>query len=81
MEPNENQPQKTLKLLNLERELAGENAQEVYQRHDAQLADLQRRAKEEAAQPQSPEEFQRLEKLQAGVLAARKVLKFALLNR
>lgn len=67
-----------LKLLNLEKDLAGPNRHEVYRRHDETLASLQKRIMEEQRNSLPPEEYQQAEKLRLGVIAARKVLKFAL---
>jgi hypothetical protein len=69
-----------IRLLNLEKELAGPGREEVFVRRDAQLAAIQKRALEELKHPLEPAEYERIDRLREGVVAARKVLRFAMKN-
>ena len=81
MAENDSQPKDgRIRLLNLEKDLAGPERDAVFARRDAQLAAIQKRAMEELQQPLEPAEYARIDKLREGVVAARKVLRFAMKN-
>ena len=79
-EPESQEKGGRIRLLNLEKELAGPEREAVFARRDAQLAAIQKRAAEELQRPLEPDEYARVEKLRDGVVAARKVLRFAMKN-
>lgn len=69
--------QEPLRLLEIERELAGPGAQEALARHDAVLAGLGRRIDDALAAGVPPEEYPKIESLREANILARKLLRLA----
>ena len=66
-----------LRLLEIEKELAGPDAAAALRRHDAVLAGLDARLAEALARGLPPEEYERCELLKEANVVARKVLRLA----
>ena len=66
-----------LRLLEIEKELAGPDAAEALRRYDAVLAGLDARLAEALARGLSPEEYERCASLKEANVVARKVLRLA----
>ena len=66
-----------LRLLEIERELAGPDAAAALRRHDAVLAGLDARLAEALARGLPPEEYERCALLKEANVVARKVLRLA----
>ena len=66
-----------IRLLEIEKELAGPNAAEALRRYDAVLAGLDARLAETIARGLPPEEYERCASLKEANVVARKVLRLA----
>lgn len=66
-----------LRLLEIERELAGPDAAAALRRHDAVLSGLDARLAEALARGLPPEEYERCERLKEANTIARKILRLA----
>ncbi len=70
-------PSEPVRLLDIERELAGPDAQSALARHDAVLAGLSARIEQAMRQGLSTDEFQKVQALQEANTTARKILRLA----
>ena len=70
-----------LRLLEIEKELAGPDAAAALRRHDAVLAGLDARLAEALARGLPPEEYEKCERLKEANVVARKVLRPAAASR
>ncbi len=70
-------PSEPIRLLDIERELAGPEADAALARHDAVLAALDARLRAAIDSGLAPEEFARTEDLRKANIVARKVLRLA----
>ena len=69
-----------LRLLEIEKELAGPDAAEALRRYDAVLSGLDARLAEALARGLPPEEYERCARLKEANVVARKVLRLAAAN-
>lgn len=70
-----------LKLLDIEKELAGPDSETAFKRYDAALADLDQRISEATAAGLPPNEYARVERLKEANIIARKLLRLAVKDR
>ena len=70
-------PRQPVRLLAIERELAGPDADAALARHDAVLANLDARVAAALSAGLPPDEFSRAEELRRANLLARKILRLA----
>ena len=70
-------PSEPVRLLEIERELAGPEADAALARHDAVLSALDARLSRAVSQGLPPEEFSRAEELKKANTVARKILRLA----
>ncbi len=66
-----------LRLLKIEEELAGSDADEAVRKYDAELLAIDARAKEAMNRGLAPEDFAKVEELKEAVLVARKLIRLA----
>lgn len=71
----------SLKLLDIEKELAGSGSKAAFKRYDAVLARLDARISEAVSAGLPPGEFARVEKLKEANTTARKLLRLAVKDR
>ena len=69
-----------MNLLEIEKELAGENGKEAMLRYDGMLAELDGRIASALAEGLPPDEYSDAEQLKNAVLLARKLLRLAVAN-
>jgi len=69
-----------MNLLDIEKELAGENGAEAMKRYDGVLADLDSRITAALSEGLPPDEYSNAEQLKTAVLLARKLLRLAVAN-
>lgn len=66
-----------LRLLKIEEELAGPEASEAVRKYDAELLEIDARAKDAMNRGLAPEDFAKVEELKDAVLIARKLIRLA----
>ncbi len=71
-------PQSHLQMLEIERELTGEHAQEALEKYDAILVGLDERLKRVLTQGLPPDEFPKCQALAEVCTTARKILRIAM---
>ena len=70
-----------MNLMEIEKELAGENGNTAMQRYDDKLAELDNRIASALAEGLPPDEYTNAEQLKNAVLIARKLLRLAVADR